>query len=590
MGIFVNRKLSLKFFAIFTVLIVSFSLVLSTSPVYAATIKPDKPLATTVSHYIEVSVVLIGFDQDFIDIDYLEANLEYEIHPILQVYEINHGSVYNLIYDVTIADPFFTDDLRDFLMSVAQIQQVPKFFNSSDDTSLYAVIDAVSTENWLNEHADEFGGIPSGGYTLLIANMSSLSNCYHYYSIEYYDLDEYSEKAKYYDTGISFPVVNWMFSWGGHYNFYYIDLSAGDPEYDYSLIGHIPMQCLESKNYTVTKASMTEYVADYAAEAVRNLFVPSYPYSPTYSTSYSIKILFFDNTTRITALNYTEVINASLIKSAFESLIPDASWDVEITFRSLRDDSVLYSVVENSLVYDFWTTGYGNDSLHAVYFDYRPIYYYLLNNLHNYVDTSGEAVVIPVFCFIFPSAGNLGATWKEYIMLPSRRDPNGLWGVALPEMALISHSERDVFAWGYCLSQVVIHEVGHMMGLMHPFSYGLTENYVSSVMAYLPYEYGFSSFDRDAIQRGHRDYLDALSQVEVMESAELIKGALLVSVGLVIGIVVSSAFWLWYSKRKKVVPPTLPPYPPPLIRKYCARCGAEIPTFAVFCPRCGAKQ
>ncbi|MDH5770113.1 MAG: hypothetical protein OEZ25_02330, partial [Candidatus Bathyarchaeota archaeon] len=246
-----NRKLCLKFFFTLTVLIVSFSPFLSKSPVYAATIEPDKPLATTVSHYIEISVVLIGFDQDFIDIDYLKANLEYEIHPILQVYEINHGSVYNLVYDVTMADSSFTDDLKDFLMSVAQIQSVPEFLNSNNDTNLYAAIDAASTENWLNEHADEFGGIPSNGYTLLIANMSSVSNYYHYYSIEYYDLDEYSEKAKYYDTGISFPVVNWMFSWGGHYNFYYIDLSAGDPEYDYSLIEHIPMQCLESKNYTV---------------------------------------------------------------------------------------------------------------------------------------------------------------------------------------------------------------------------------------------------------------------------------------------------------------------------------------------------
>ena len=583
-------KALMNFFAILTVLVVSFSPILSVSTVYAATTEPDKPLATAVSHYTEISVVLIGFDPDFIDIDYLKANLEYEIHPLLQVYEVNHGSVYNLVYDVSLADPSFINELRAFLSSHAQPQEVPEFLNYENDTSLYAVLNATSVENWLNEHANEFGGIPSDGYTLLIANMSNLSSHYHYYSIEYRDLDKYSEKARYYDTGKSFPLINWMFSWGGHHNFYYIDLSAGDPEYDYSLIGHIPIQCLESKNYTVTKTSMTELVADYAAEAVRNLFVPSYVYLPTYSTSYSIKILLFDNTSRITSLNYTDVINPSLIRSAYESFMPNASWSVEITLRSLRDDPKLYSVVEDSLMYDFWETEYGNDKLHVAYFDYRPIYDYLLTNLDDYVDTSGEAVVIPVFCFIFSSEGNLGATWKEYVALPSRRDPNGLWGVALPEMVLISHSERDIFAWGYCLSHVVIHEVGHMMGLMHPFSYGETENYVSSAMAYLTYEYGFSSFDRDAIKRGHGDYLEALSQMEAKEATELIKVFLLVSVGLVIGVVVSSAFWLWYSKSKKAVPPTFPPYPPPLERKYCVMCGAPIPTLAAYCPRCGAKQ
>ncbi len=592
-GVFMTKRSHLRLSYILLVIVISSQLFFNAPFAYAATTEPDKPLVEAISHYMKISIVLIGFDSKFIDVDYLKGNLEYEIHPILQAYEISHGSVYHLVYDIITADQSFTSELEDFLASITRVQHVPKFLDSHNDTDLYAVIDALSTEDWLHDHSDEFGGIPSDGYTLLIANMSDLSSHYHYYSIEYYDLDGYSKKAKYYNAGvpgISFPIVNWMFSWGGRYRFYYIDLSAGDPEYDYSGTGHIPMQCLEYENRTLTRTSITEYVSDYAAEAVRNLFAPSYCYSPTYSMSYDISILLFDNTSRITSSNYTEVINPSLIKSAFENLVPNSSWNVELTFKSLRDDPGLYSIIEDSVVYDNWTTGYEGDKLHVVYFDYRPIYYYLLRNFHNYVDTSGEAVVLPVFCFVFSSAGNLGATWKEYITSPSRCDPSGLWGVALPEMALISHSERDIFAWGYCLSHVVIHEVGHMMGLMHPFSYGLTEDYVSSAMAYSPYEYNFSVFDRDAIKRGHEDLLRALSNAEVERTAELIRGILLVSVGLVVGIVISSAFWLWYSKRIKAAPPTFPPYPPRPIRRYCTQCGAEIPPFAVYCPKCGAKQ
>lgn len=50
---------------------------------------------------------------------------------------------------------------------------------------------------------------------------------------------------------------------------------------------------------------------------------------------------------------------------------------------------------------------------------------------------------------------------------------------------------------------------------------------------------------------------------------------------------------------KKAHPPSInrlhpvathvPPYPPPG-KKYCTKCGAEMPVKATFCPKCGAKQ
>jgi hypothetical protein len=48
-----------------------------------------------------------------------------------------------------------------------------------------------------------------------------------------------------------------------------------------------------------------------------------------------------------------------------------------------------------------------------------------------------------------------------------------------------------------------------MLGLMHPFATlsDPTENFVASVMAYYPYDYSFSVFDRDALGRGLADQL-----------------------------------------------------------------------------------
>ena len=493
------------------------AIILATSiqslPVFAATTTPTKQLSTTIMHDMTINIVLVGFTPRYIDTSYFEWNLEREIAPIIQVYERTYGNKFNVTYSTMFASLRFEENLRNYLKSNASLMKA-----TPEDPNPYAVINALSTEDWLNEHSPDFGGVPSNGYTLLIANMSTVSEHYHYYAVSYFDKDAYSPRAKYY--GDQFPLTCWMFSWGGKYRFYLIDLSAGDPKYFYSGIYHIPIQDFFPEYRPLTTSSVTGYVSDYAYEVVRNLFVPSYCYSPTYSKSFRIEVLLLDNTTRITPANYTQVISPSLIKSAFSEVIPYATWDAKISYRALQSDLALYSVVKKNLVYDFWQT-YKNETIHFMYFDYRPIYSYLQAHLSNYIDTSGNVTVLPVFCFVFSSGGNLANTWEEFIGLKSRTDPNGLWGISLPEMVLISHSERDVFYRGFGLSQTVIHETGHSIGLMHPFSYGETEDYVASAMSYSTYEYRFSQFDKDAVQRAHADYfIDSVK--EKLSEAQLV--------------------------------------------------------------------
>src|SRR5438034_9529587 len=51
------------------------------------------------------------------------------------------------------------------------------------------------------------------------------------------------------------------------------------------------------------------------------------------------------------------------------------------------------------------------------------------------------------------------------------------------------------------------HELGHMMGLNHPFIYDLTEDFTNTVMGYYAYSLNYSQFDRDSILRGVNDEL-----------------------------------------------------------------------------------
>jgi len=514
-----------------TILILSNGNVVTSS--FAAAPQPFLPLHNEVDHAMTVRVAMVGITG--VDQDELLWNLEPEIQPTIQMShnpqglsELVYGTRFTLKYEINWVPAETTSAFKEYLKSIARSQKVPKYLQGyqhynwwKHDGTTYATIDALKTETYLDTNLSDFGGIPNDGYLLIVANVPDMSPMYHYYNVSYGDIDNAASKARYHDRPEVLPIVDWMYSWGGHHGFYFLDLSAGDPEFDYSMTGHIPIQSLQNRPYydekfKQTVHTTTEYVADYVAEAVRNLFVPSYAYAPTFAPSYKVAISIFDQTGKVSESNAADYLSGSLVKRAFENVIPYATWDVTVQVRQLSDDDALEKVVSDSILYSEDTTGLLYDEVHRDYYDYRPVYQYLQKHASQYYDTAGAAVVLPVFEFILKGGGLFADTQEESIS-HGTRTLNGLdrtfGGISLGDMVIIGRSEKSVFDYGYELTQVTIHELGHSIGLMHPHAYGKSEDYVSSAMSYMTYEYEFSQFDVDAIQRAHADLF--LSQVQI---------------------------------------------------------------------------
>lgn len=508
---------------------------ISSSQASASTATPFTPLASRVNHSITVRIALVGLSD--VDRDELLWNLEPEIEPMIQVSsspqglsELSYGAKFKINYDIVAVSSQATNGLEDYLKSIGSKEKVPKFldgygyWSSASDKTNYAVFDAQKTEDWINSHVSDFGAIPDDGYTVIVADLRDVSNMHHYYERQYLSLDPASTKAKYYTKPEIFPIVNWMASWGGHHRFYFLDLSGGDPQYDYTQDGHIPIQDFNIRYYNSEKYkfkrdvhTVTEYVADYVAEAVRNLFLPSYVYAPTYAKSYKIVINIFDDTGRMQLDRVSDYLSADLVKKAFETVIPYATWDVSVTAHRLSDDAALDEVVSNSVIFSSGKiAGTFGDKVYIDYYDYRPIYRYLQSHATQYFDSSsGDSVVLPVYEFVLKSSSRFAQTWQEQIGSISKGpdSPDRTFGgISLGDLVIIGRSERNIFDFGYEFTQTTIHELGHSIGLMHPHSYGWTEDYVPSAMSYTTYEYGFSQFDADAVQRGHADFF--LSQVQ----------------------------------------------------------------------------
>jgi hypothetical protein len=510
---------------IFAVVIILALLIPVTTSCYASMTNPHVPLLLPIRHSMTIRIGVIGIPD--VDPNQIIWNLEPEIRPNIQtnhspqgLSSITYGSTFTMKYEIVPVSTATTSAFKDYLKSISKTEIVPPYFQGNPSTSpyyyqnKYTTLDAARTEDWLNAHISDFGGIPDDGYLLIVADLSDISNLYHYYSMEYRDLDKASAQATYANDPTVTPIVDWMYSWGGRHSFYFIDLSGGDPDFDFSQTGHVPIQDFtrsisgQPVDLSRNDRTLNEYVADYVSEAVRNLFLPDYAYAPTFATSYRIVVHIFDETGRISKANVDDYLSTSVMKSVFKDLVPYATWNVSLITHQLRDDAGLAKTVSDSLAFSRVYRSQGR--LNSMdYYDYRQVYSYLQSHLDEYVDTTGDTVVLPVFDFVFKNGARFADAQKDDVGSSKYVDsPVGTFvGVSLGDLVIIGSSDMYLFDNGVGLTHDTIHELGHSMGCMHPHSFGQTQDYVSSVMSYATYEYAFSQFDVDAIQRAHADRL-----------------------------------------------------------------------------------
>jgi len=282
------------------------------------------------------------------------------------------------------------------------------------------------------------------------------------------------------------------------------------------------------------KKWFTEYVADYLWGMTKNLAVPQFVYDPILTSKYRIAVYVLDNRTKEekSAVPITSTVNSDRIEAAFEDLAPYIESEVEIVFKDTSDyPELLKLLVDHYKYLDSWTYAYVFDDLQEYgSVDVRPIYKYLQDNLGAFVPGihhDENEFTIPVFAFAFSEETYFTYSYKWFI---DSRDPEtgALWGIALEDMAIVGLCQYDFTRGdnvtpkqpgkGYGLTQTIIHEVGHMVGLMHPHSFDWLGDFSFSAMGYFTHDYTFSQFDKDALQRIHADKV-------VMETSSTISDA-----------------------------------------------------------------
>ncbi len=476
---------------------------------------------------LNVKVVFVGIPSELVNATYLKWNVPaYKCQQYLNP-GVTTGVQYRFDYEFIFPPKGFEDSFAQYLTSIGKVEVAKNpFFGVNLTNTLYS---ASLAENWLKYHESDYGGSPKPGYTLILANLtravpSVTPNQYekylnqsvdgftpHYYNMTYVDSDLYITIRR-----------RWMTSWGGPNRLYFIDLSAGPS----NITRQLPLQWAIRANNIDLKTLygsmwLTQYLSDYVYGAVEDLFAPDFVYPIAAARKYDVDVLVVDNRTDGAVPSLDRTLNVLRIKSELERLLPFAEVNVKARFMNVTASSNLTNLIVSSTS----PSKYAKISI----VDARPVYNWLseegqghIKDFFNNTRKDSEYYV-PVMAFIFTGEYQFGFTFKEDLSEPF--GPESIWGVALGDLVLVSHSSHDLVRGnftdpkqtqtGFGLTNTVIHELGHMLGLVHPFRADPTQDFVASVMSYYPYEYSYSQFDRDALLRGYVDGLIMGTEAEL---------------------------------------------------------------------------
>ncbi len=518
------------------------------------------------SSSIPVKVVLVGFDQNQIDIQSLlsaygtntESGGGLTLPSSITNEALDSGNdtgvVFHPQYTFTLASAGFKQSLLNYLSSIkkekngidpwfikyAQDPQNPDYVTQNRIAVNYVVYDANSVEDWLWNHGQDFGGYPSNGWTLILAYLPDLP------SITWADLKAFEKSngdtlpkssPHYYgisstdaDLGYASRYRDFMDAWGGHHRMWFADLSAG-PVLN-SQWEDLPLQVeLGNNNIDLStsfgKTWLTENVGDYVAQAAYNFIAPGFVYYPQFSPKYQIDVFVFDdrNSTEKAAIPIQKTVNKDMIQAAFTDLVPYSSVAVNVNFPDVPSD--LRNLIQGSYKYtDTWIMGavFATPERYGVV-DLRPVYDYMTKNFATYEKNprvQPGLITIPAFAFAFSSETYFTYSYKWFIG-KTDGETGALLGIALPEAAFISLNQWSFTRGaqidppqpgkGEGMTQTIIHELGHEFGLSHPHNFGNIGDFITSPMGYFTNDYKFQLFDKDALWRAHVDELYIQSEV-----------------------------------------------------------------------------
>src|SRR5712692_894411 len=352
-------------------LVICLLILLSVSQANGQYSQSSSPGAVAASRVVPltIKIVLLGFSTTDLNSSYLTSGINSIPVKYQQVLQgpINTGVMFNFTYQYVYerANSTLAQSFAQYLNSIRKEQDtvpgqlVSGLYNpalNNTGTRVNRVqnyfYDASKVENWLTSNQTLFGTAPTAGYTFFISDLSANTPSLSYQQHQAYNTkcpaictSSVTATAHYYNRTATDPDLglnlsrHYMTGWGGTGRIYYADLSAGTSYWT----DELPIQVAAgargvSLSTPYGRIWAAEFVNDYIAGAVYNLFAADQLYPVTYAQNYNSQLFVFDNRTAAERAKEPKIstsLNTTMVQSQLSSLLPFAKVTVTAKFSNI---------------------------------------------------------------------------------------------------------------------------------------------------------------------------------------------------------------------------------------------------------------
>ncbi|RZD39890.1 MAG: hypothetical protein CXT78_13395 [Thaumarchaeota archaeon] len=465
-------------------------------------LSPTAPVEIITEKTIIVNLILIGDDWTSGESKEIRKNLTLEYEPMILTNDVKIGIHYNYDYNFLSVSEEDTDKLFDLMSKNALVGNQsnltfqhevwvslyhPEWFD--DDFTLtipYESYDVLDMEKYLYDEIiknDPNLNLENSVNLIFLKGDLSKLNSIHDYTLT--SRDASSNK--------SFDAFG-LTGYGGNYNFYFFDLYAA-PWLDFDLnyffetgdiVGswYIPFSMLGLHD-CMDYSCFTDIVQEHVNDTLQHIITPSTVYPINYKNNYLIDIVVYSMPGRavtVTSSTVDKFIDSKKIIDELESLIPFSNISVQLSTENVRsrglnvDFKHAISNSDNIVEINPWN---GTETSYTLLRS-DQIKPHLLEWAKERQSLNGEKSdwVIPVLISIDTQQHD---TFLDRWGVTGFAPPMD-WGdeSLQPCCAFGVIESENVWDKGLGATDLVLHEVGHTLGLAHTFSSLMPESYDES--------------------------------------------------------------------------------------------------------------